>query len=361
MIELAMLFALGFLAASLLALLALPIVSGRARRHERLSVERRLPLSLAEIAAERDQIRAVHAVALRQAEQRAEAFEPRLAAAMAEAGRHAAALAVAAEERRAREAALADLQASLADATGRAQAAVALVAAQGRQLSTLTAAEAAAQGTIAHLAAEAAQAEARAREAEATASAQRIALNDLAAQADREAGHSEAVTARLAASAALVEEQRAALAGLELHTTSLQDRPPAGPPIDDGGPLRAALARLRTEQSMMSKTVAAATGERDRLRLRVDQLLLQIEDLQAVADAAEDGASAGPQAGSDEAVAILTSRLAAREAELAAAHAHQAEPGAASSRDEASLRLAIAALAAELVRHATDEPTIDAP
>lgn len=329
-----MIFALGFLAACLLALLALPIVSGRARRDERLGLERRLPLSLAEIAAERDQLRAAHAVEIRQAEQRAEALEPRLAAAMAEAGRHSAALAVAAEDRRAGEAAIADLQSRLSHTTERLEASEARLASQDRQVETLAAAGSTARDTIAGLAVTAAAAEARAREAEAMAGAQAIAMSDLAAQADRDAGRLADATARLTAVTALADERRAALAGLETGRAAMQDRPSPEPVGDEGAQLHAALTRLRKEQSLMSKTVAAATGERDRLRLRVDELLLRIEDLQAEADAAGRAGLAPGTSG--------------------------AETGNGGPRDAAALRLAIAALAAELVRHATEAPETDA-
>ena len=80
---------------------------------------------------------------------------------------------------------------------------------------------------------------------------------------------------------------------------------------------------------MMSQTVAAATGERDRLRLRVDELLLRIETLQAATDAA---------------------------AEAPAGRSRSEGP-----RDPDALRLAIVALAAELVDYVSGSARIDAP
>ena len=60
-----MIFALGFLAASLCGLLLLPAVNARAARLSRRRIEARLPLSLSEVAAEKDYLRAQFAVTQR--------------------------------------------------------------------------------------------------------------------------------------------------------------------------------------------------------------------------------------------------------------------------------------------------------
>lgn len=67
-----MIFALGFLAASLCALLVLPAVNARAARLSRRRAEASLPLSPAEIAAERDFLRAQFAVQQRRLERTVE-------------------------------------------------------------------------------------------------------------------------------------------------------------------------------------------------------------------------------------------------------------------------------------------------
>ena len=72
MIELAMIFALGVLVASLLFLLLLPVLSRRAVRLGDAAAASCVPLSMAEIMAERDQIRAEHAAATRRLEQKLE-------------------------------------------------------------------------------------------------------------------------------------------------------------------------------------------------------------------------------------------------------------------------------------------------
>lgn len=70
-----MIFALGFLAASLCALLLLPAVNARAARLSRRRIEARLPLSVAEVAAEKDYLRAQFAVAQRRLERKVETVQ----------------------------------------------------------------------------------------------------------------------------------------------------------------------------------------------------------------------------------------------------------------------------------------------
>jgi len=72
-IETVMIFALGFLVASLGAILFLPALNARALRLSRRRVEAMLPLSQREVAAERDHLRAAFAVEQRRLERRVEA------------------------------------------------------------------------------------------------------------------------------------------------------------------------------------------------------------------------------------------------------------------------------------------------
>ena len=87
MVEFVMVFALGWLAASLLALLAVPALSRRADRLARRRAEAMFPVSIAEVAAERDHVRAQTAIAQRRAELRAEAVAAQKGADLAEVGR----------------------------------------------------------------------------------------------------------------------------------------------------------------------------------------------------------------------------------------------------------------------------------
>ena len=82
-----MLVTLGFLSATLMALAAVPALSRRADRLARRRAEAAFPLSLAEIAADRDHLRAELAVRERALEQQAERGFQAKAAAMQEAGR----------------------------------------------------------------------------------------------------------------------------------------------------------------------------------------------------------------------------------------------------------------------------------
>lgn len=87
MIEFGMVFALGALAATLLALSALPALDRRAQRLARRRLEALFPMSISEIAAERDHVRAAMAVEARRAEVKAEATARGKAADLAEIGR----------------------------------------------------------------------------------------------------------------------------------------------------------------------------------------------------------------------------------------------------------------------------------
>ncbi len=82
-----MMFTLGVLTTGLLALAALPAVWRRAVRLSTARLSRLVPLSSEEIAAERDHIRAAHAVELRRTEQRLERVEAARAALLSEEGR----------------------------------------------------------------------------------------------------------------------------------------------------------------------------------------------------------------------------------------------------------------------------------
>jgi hypothetical protein len=121
-IETVMIFALGFLAASLCALLLLPAVNARAARLSARRIEARLPLSISEVAAEKDFLRAQFAVVQRRLERQVEAVRAHRQADLAAIGARtmeAAALTRTVEARDTtlseREAALAATRATLGD------------------------------------------------------------------------------------------------------------------------------------------------------------------------------------------------------------------------------------------------------
>ena len=68
MIEQIMYFGLGFFAASLLALIIVPFVHGRAARLTMRRLDASTPLSLAEMQADKDQLRAEFAMSTRRLE-----------------------------------------------------------------------------------------------------------------------------------------------------------------------------------------------------------------------------------------------------------------------------------------------------
>ncbi|WP_238272715.1 hypothetical protein [Methylobacterium cerastii] len=108
MIETVMVFALGFLVATLCALLALPAVNARAARLARRRTEAQLPLSVEEIAAEKDFLRAEFAVGQRRMERAVEAARAKRHADMAALGGRTLEVAALARDVAARDAEIAE-------------------------------------------------------------------------------------------------------------------------------------------------------------------------------------------------------------------------------------------------------------
>lgn len=101
-----MIFALGFLAASLCALLVLPAVNARAARLARRRIDAMFPLSVSEIAAEKDYLRAQAAVAQCRLERKVEAVRAHRHADMAAIGARTLEIAALAREVEGRDAVL---------------------------------------------------------------------------------------------------------------------------------------------------------------------------------------------------------------------------------------------------------------
>lgn len=114
-----MLVMLGFLSATLLALAAVPALARRADRLARKRAEAAFPLSLAEIAADRDHLRAELALRARGLEQQAERGFAAKAAAMQDIGRRDMRISQLERDLRAGEARIADLDADLTATRGK--------------------------------------------------------------------------------------------------------------------------------------------------------------------------------------------------------------------------------------------------
>jgi hypothetical protein len=90
MIEGYMFFALGFLAASLLALVIVPLVHNRAERLATNRIEGAVPLTIKEVMVGRDQLRAEFAVSTRRLENQIEELRMRTAGLRSELGKSSA-------------------------------------------------------------------------------------------------------------------------------------------------------------------------------------------------------------------------------------------------------------------------------
>ena len=110
MIQSILIFALGFLCAGLLALMIAPAIWRRAVRLTKKRVEASAPLTIAEIQADKDRIRAEHAMALRRVEISAKTFREKAAAQIIEINRNREELKALSEQRRDKSRAVAELK-----------------------------------------------------------------------------------------------------------------------------------------------------------------------------------------------------------------------------------------------------------
>jgi chromosome segregation ATPase len=114
-IETIMYVALGFLAAALIALLIIPAVNARAERLARRRVEALFPMSIQEMTAEKDHLRAEFAVLQRRIERKAEEALAARHQSMDELGRKTMRIDALEEVLATREARIAELEATLAE------------------------------------------------------------------------------------------------------------------------------------------------------------------------------------------------------------------------------------------------------
>src|SRR5689334_24916388 len=92
MVEPIMFFGLGFLAASLIGLIIVPFVHGRAVRLTVRRLEAATPLSMAEIQADKDQLRAEFAMSTRRLEMSVDQMKAKTTSQLAEIGKKSEAI-----------------------------------------------------------------------------------------------------------------------------------------------------------------------------------------------------------------------------------------------------------------------------
>jgi len=245
-----MIFSLGFLLAGLLALLFLPAVWRRALRLSASRLERRLPLSLAEIAAERDRLRAEFATEHRRIEQSAEALADSRARDRAEIGRQA---------------------------TRAAELALALDVRQKR---------------VAELETDLARLRREADESAGIAAATEKELHDALALTHRRFDQLAETGRRLRAAADLAEERRVLIASLETRLESLEIR------LEETG-RELAVARdvavdktsiadlAEQERKTMAKSLAAVTRRRETAQKTIDDLRIRLKEQEKIAREAQ--------------------------------------------------------------------------
>ncbi|RYC33414.1 hypothetical protein D3273_02765 [Lichenibacterium minor] len=294
-------FALGFMVAGLLALAALPAVWRRALRLSEERLSRLVPLSPEEIAAERDHLRAAHAVALRRVEQRLDGSEAERAALRVEAAR--------------REARIAALDEAVIKAQVR-------IAARDAEVATL-------RGEVASLWAE--------------HGAEAVALDGLGRLAERRMEEIAALQAERDGLRHEVDSSRGSLAGLQTRLIGAEAR---------GSDLDRELAQARRDAAAERDTRAAEAPAPD-VTAEIEALKAELAFMAEQAQSAERRATASAMAHEALKSAALKSEALKRDAVGSAAEGRaEAGPPPAAPRDDAALRAAVAALADEVLRAA---------
>ncbi len=269
-----MVFTIGFLTAAMLALLILPGLSRRAERLARRRVEARLPTSVSQIAAERDQLRAELAVEARRIEIKAESIAQEHAASLLELGR--------------RDVQIASVEAELAT---RSES----LAALETEHAALIVSDAGTRATLEQTSATLAETQRDLSEKEA-------ALSDLGA--------------RHRALSQTAEERRLSIAGLETTVEGLRIRISnlERDVAEKAGVIAATgleLAERQTQVAVLEHKVAALTHERDER----DHLIAQLR-AEATAVEAAAGAAARSSGELEIRLAAVETRAASAEADL---------------------------------------------
>lgn len=304
-----MFFLAGLLVAGLAGLIIVPAFARRARRLAEARARLLAPLSVKEAIAERDLLRADHAVAQHLLERRVAALQEAV-------GRHRADL--------------------------------------GRQAAMLVALE---SGTsdrrdeISDMAADFAAQRNRALALEAELGASRIALSDFGAQLERASAEIGRLTDEKLAIETLTDEQRSTIAGLETRASGLQMK------LEDAG--RTAKAQAAAAQADLARLAA----DLDSRRIEAARLTSELEQAQRKRERLEEGAAAGLQGSGDGARLEAGQPLANGAAPGSAGERGNIhlEPAPALSLGDVALREAISRLGADFARLAAASADSPAP
>jgi chromosome segregation ATPase len=319
LVEQAMFFGLGFLLAGLAALLVLPAFWRRALRLSAKRARLQAPLSEIEVIAERDQLRAVHAVEVRRIELRAAELSDAAATHLAELGRRAARIV--------------GLERALAKSEAESAERGELLAARRQEVFGL----------------------------EAELGAAHTALHDFSARLDRADQAIYALTEQRQALDTVADEQRALIASLDTRASGLEARLQDAM-ADHAAKAKAAeqvRARSTAEVRELTARTEAATAEAAAARANVGrlekELARHVEALEiALRQAATTRASLTASERQRE-EALLENARRLSEAPNAALEPNPASSAADSAAD-ARLRAAIARLGADFLRIARAEP-----
>lgn len=321
MIEQIMYFALGLLMAALVTIALLPALWRRAVRLTQSQLEATLPLSPEEIAAEKDQLRAAHAVELRRMETRLEAAESALQVEKTEGGAKTTAIqlheATIARQSEAMEAQQAELRSKREQITGLEQDIAILERERDNLATNLSAARITNQALdqdIINLRQLAGQSQARASEAEAQVAAltQKLAdsqtvatqlRSDLQGKSDelrqaarklREAAEQVALANRkLTAAETLANDHQRTIDDLQIERLNLIDE--AGQLTRERDHERIERAALQNQVDLLSRQVSEASATVATTRGRqgdvVRDLTRTVETLRKDKRASEEDAS----------------------------------------------------------------------
>lgn len=313
-----MLVTLGFLVAGLLALAALPALARRADRLARRRAEAAFPLSLAEISADRDHLRAELAMRERMLEQRAESGFAARAGAMGEIGR--------------RDMTIGRLERELAEARQRIEGLEADLAQTRQDLAQTR--EALAKESAGH---------------QATQAALSARVSDLAALEQRLAETRTALSGSSADLAARTHELSELRAGNDRLLAVLAERDQS-------------LAALRSEVDSQHVALVEAGTQRLTLETRRDDLTARLAANEAALSEARTALAAMTVDRDSERLRAdaVSTRAAEAEAAQRAADANAVRLGAEIARQEAAVKQGAAELAGALARIKALENEIEA-